>query len=125
MNIFDTLLRRVTRKRLCVSGDSVADLDAVDVDPSELRGIAAGVAEVGEGLTRAGSTRSATLVPLGGGGLTADAAQSAREVWEAFVRRLGDSVSAVASDLRSAADSYDVSDGESADLIRQSGRVPR
>ncbi|MFC8615990.1 type VII secretion target [Micromonospora purpureochromogenes] len=103
----------------------MVDADALHVDPAGLRAVAVRVVEVGEDLGKSASSRPARLTPGGTAGWSmVDAAKTASAAWEAFVRQLADSVSGVATDLRTTADSYERTDLDAAQRFRPDRRFP-
>lgn len=95
------------------------------VDVERLRGVAASVTEVSLAVGKAQETRQHNLAAGGAaeGWATAAAVATACAAWGAFVSRLARSIEKLASDIRTAADSYERADADAAQAVRHGGRL--
>jgi hypothetical protein len=87
------------------------------VHPSQLRGISAKVADAATVTGQASTSHQADLAPAGGqaaGWSTAAAAASASSVWGTFVKQLATSEESLATELKTAADTYEHADSGAA-----------
>ena len=95
------------------------------VDVERLRALAASVTEVSLAVGEAHQTRQHDLAAGGAveGWATAAAAATACAAWGAFASRLVRSIDELASNMRTAADSYERADADAAQALRHGGRL--
>jgi uncharacterized protein YukE len=88
-----------------------------EIHPSQLRGISAKVADAATLTGQAYTSHQVGLAPAGGraaGWSTTAAAASASSVWGTFVNQLARSAESLASELKTAAETYERADADAA-----------